>query len=219
MIRILCADDHPVIRAGLRQILSSDDELRVETEASTGEEVLAALERRGIDVLVLDISMPGLPFVDLLRTVSERHPTVSTLVLSVYPEEQYAIQALRHGASGYLTKSQSPDYLVHAVKTVASGRRFVTDKVADILLRAVTGDDESEPSPDGSNSANTLTGREQEVFELLGQGLSTKQVASRLELSPKTVATHRAAILRKLGLRNSAALIHHYVMNYSEHSK
>jgi two-component system invasion response regulator UvrY len=219
MIHILCADDHPVIRAGLRQILSSDDELVVVTEVSTGDDVLAALERHRVDVLVLDVGMPGMPFVDLLREVVERHPAMATLVLSVYPEEQYAIEALRHGAAGYLNKNQSPDYLVQAVKTVASGRRFVTDKVADILLRAVTGEDDNGVKLEESDSANGLTAREQEVFELLGEGLSTKQVARRLKLSPKTVATHRAAILRKLGLRNSAALIHYYVTNLPDTSR
>jgi DNA-binding NarL/FixJ family response regulator len=204
MIRILIADDHPVFRTGLRQILEAEPAVRVVGEATTGDELVAALGRLDVDVLLLDITMPGSPFPVILRHLRTAHPKVRVLVLSMHPESQFAVRALRDGAAGYLTKERSPEELVAAVRKVASGGRYLTTTVADQLAEAVQSNHQSAPHED-------LSGREHQILRLLGVGRSLAQIAEELTLSPKTVSTYRARILKKMRLRTTADLIRYTV--------
>lgn len=211
-IRVITADDHPVIRAGIRDILATTTDLSVVAEAGDGEELLELLRSEPVDVLLLDINMPGPSFSQLLTEVRRLQPELPILVLSIHPEEQYAIQVLRQGVSGYLAKNKSPDKLVEAVRVLAQGRRYVSQSVAELLLQSID-DPSGESRQTEAPRLSTLTEREVEVLALLGQGHSTKQVARQLHVSPKTIATHRMAIRRKLGIDSSAALIRYCLIN------
>jgi two-component system, NarL family, invasion response regulator UvrY len=200
VIRVLLADDHPVVRAGLRQILADAPDIAVVGEAADGPAVVERVAATHPDVVVLDVAMPGAPFVGLLRTLKRAYPRVAVLVLSVHPEDQYAVRAFRSGAAGYLTKERSPELLVAAIRKVAQGGRSVPDAIAERLVTA--------HAPGGATELHeTLSEREYEVLCLLGSGKTVKDVAAHLDLSPKTVSTFRARILHKMGLRTSADLI------------
>ena len=206
MTRILIADDHPVFRAGVRQILSADSSLTIIGEASSADELTTLLDSVAVDVLLLDISMPGTPFHTLLRTLTTHHPEVRVLVLSMHPEDQFAVRALRDGAAGYLTKERSPEELIEAIKKVASGGKFVTPTLAEQLAEAVRSG--VPPAPH-----DTLSDREHEILSLLGAGKTVRQIAADLRLSPKTVSTYRTRILRKMSLQTSADLIRYAVQH------
>ncbi len=200
MIRLLIADDHPVVRSGLRRIAEEDEDIIVTAEASNGEEALAALRRAAVDMVLLDISMPGAPFIDTLKRLRDEHPTVRVLVLSAHPEDQWAVRALRAGASGYLTKDHSPDQLVEAVRRVFRGGRYVSPTLAEQLASRLGSEFAGAPH-------ELLSDREFEVLRRLGAGHTVKDVASDLHLSPKTVSTYRTRLLEKLGVRSNADLV------------
>jgi two-component system, NarL family, invasion response regulator UvrY len=204
MIRILLADDHPVVRAGLRQILADAPDVSVVGEAADGTDVIRVAAGLQPDVVLLDITMPGGPFLTLLRTLKRNHPRTGVLVLSVHPEEQYAIRALRGGADGYLSKERSPDLLLEAVRKVAQGQTYMPASVAHRLAAALRGGSVGEPH-------EALSGREYEVLCLMGAGKTVKQIAGHLGLSPKTVSTFRARILQKMGLHTNAELVRYAV--------
>lgn len=200
MIRLLIADDHPIVRAGLRRIAEEDRSISVTAEASSGDEALAALGKTAVDVVLLDVSMPGAPFTETLARMREVHPTVRVLVLSAHPEDQWAIRALRGGASGYLTKDHSPEQLVEAVRRVHRGGRYVSAALAERLAVNL-----------GSHSRGVphelLSDREFEVLRRLGTGRSVKEVGAELRLSPKTVSTYRTRLLEKMQLTSTADLV------------
>lgn len=200
MIRLLIADDHPIVRAGLRRIAEEDRSISVAAEASTGDETLTTMRTAIVDVVLLDVSMPGAPFTQTLRRLREDHPTVRVLVLSGHPEEQWAVRALRAGASGYLTKDHSPEQLVDAVRRVHRGGRFVSPALAERLA--------SQLGPDvAATPHELLSDREFEVLRLLGAGHSVKEVAAKLGLSPKTVSTYRTRLMEKLHFDSTADLV------------
>lgn len=200
MIRLLIADDHPIVRAGLRRIAEEDRSISVTAEASSGDEALAALGKTAVDVVLLDVSMPGAPFTETLARMREDHPSVRVLVLSAHPEDQWAIRALRGGASGYLTKDHSPEQLVEAVRRVHRGGRYVSTALAERLAVNL-----------GSHSRGVphelLSDREFEVLRRLGTGRSVKEVGAELRLSPKTVSTYRTRLLEKMQLTSTADLV------------
>jgi DNA-binding NarL/FixJ family response regulator len=200
MIRLLIADDHPVVREGLRRIIAEQPGMMTAGEAATGDEVLEKVRALTIDVLLMDISMPGQGFLDVLRQLREEHPRVRVLVLSMHPEEQYAVRALRAGAAGYLTKDHSPEQLVEAIGKVMRGGRFVTPSLAEKLAHDL-----------GANTDRPvhelLSDREYEVLCLLGSGRSIKEAAARLGLSPKTASTYRVRLLEKMRLSTNADLV------------
>lgn len=200
MIRLLIADDHPIVRAGLRRIAEEDRSISVTAEASSGDEALAALGKTAVDVVLLDVSMPGAPFTETLARMREDHPSVRVLVLSAHPEDQWAIRALRGGASGYLTKDHSPEQLVEAVRRVHRGGRYVSAALAERLAVNL-----------GSHSRGVphelLSDREFEVLRRLGTGRSVKEVGAELRLSPKTVSTYRTRLLEKMQLTSTADLV------------
>jgi DNA-binding NarL/FixJ family response regulator len=200
MIRVLIADDHPVVRAGLRRIAEDDRGIAVTGEAQSGDDALAALRQHVADVVLLDVSMPGSPFTETLRRLREEHPTVRILVLSAHPEDQWAIRALRGGASGYLTKDHSPEQLLDAIRRVHRGGRYVSPSLAERLAAQLGQDFVGAPH-------EQLSDREFDVLRGLGNGRTVKEVAAVLGLSPKTVSTYRVRLMEKMGFAANADLV------------
>lgn len=200
MIRLFIADDHPVVRAGLRGIVDGEPDFEVVGEAYDGGDMLARIGRTPAEVLLLDVSMPGPGFLEVLRGLKQDHPRVAVLVLSVHPEDQYAVRALRAGAAGYLTKDHSPEELVAAIRKVHRGGKYVSPSLAERL--AVGLEIGANDSPH-----EQLSNREYDVLCLLGSGRTVKEIASRLALSPKTVSTYRARVLEKMKLATNADLV------------
>ncbi len=200
MIRVLVADDHAVVRRGVLQILADAPDIVVAGEASTGREVLQAVWKNNFDVLVLDIGMPDGGGLEVLKQLRTLKLDLQVLILSMYPEKQYAVRALKSGAAGYLTKDSAPDELVTAIRRVAQGGKYVTQSLAEKL--AVEVGREAEKGPH-----ETLSDREYQVTCLLAAGKIVTEIAAELSLSVKTVSTYRARILEKLGLKNTAEII------------
>jgi two-component system invasion response regulator UvrY len=201
MIRLLIADDHPVVRQGLRRIVADHPGLEVVGEAVNGDEVLASLPRVPADVVLLDIAMPGPGFLQVLQRLRADHPTVAVLVLSVHPEDQYAVRALRSGAAGYLTKDHSPEQLVEAIRKVHRGGRYVSPTLAERLAANL--------ATAGTQQVRheLLSHREYEVLCLLGSGRTVKEISAQLRLSPKTISTYRARLLEKMQATTNADLV------------
>lgn len=199
MIRLVLADDHPVVRAGLRQILAEAPDIAVVGEAADGPSVVQLVTATRPDVVLLDITMPGAGFLTLLANLKRNYPHTAVLVLSVHPEDQYAIRAFRAGAAGYVSKERSPELLVAAIRKVAQGGRCVPESVAERLVTQL--------GANGGEPHERLSRREYEVLCLFGAGRTVTQVAAELDLSPKTVSTFRARILQKLKLRTTGELI------------
>lgn len=199
-IRIFIADDHPIVRQGLRRIVEADEGMAISGEAGDAAELLAALETSATDLVLLDVSMPGGPFLETLKELRARHPTVRVLALSVHPEDQWAVRALRAGASGYLTKDHSPDQLLEAIRRVYRGGKYVSPALAERLAEQLDGGAERAPH-------ELLSDREFEVMRRLGNGLTITQIASELALSAKTVSTYRARILEKMAVESNADLV------------
>jgi two-component system, NarL family, invasion response regulator UvrY len=200
MIRLAIADDHPIVREGLRRIACEDEGISVVGEASTGAELFRLLGTAAVDVVLLDVSMPGASFIVTLRELRSRHPTVKVLVLSAHPEDQWAARSLQGGASGYLTKDHSPDQLVQAIRRVARGGKYVSESMAERLAGMVDGGMTRAPH-------ERLSDREFEVLRALGSGMLVKDVAAQLRISAKTVSTYRARLLEKMGLESKADLV------------
>jgi DNA-binding NarL/FixJ family response regulator len=202
--RVLIADDHAIVREGLRRILASDPGFRVAGEAKDGHEVLAAIRAGGFEVLLLDLSMPGRSGVDLVKQVKAERPELRVLVLSMHDEQQYAERAIRAGASGYLTKDTAPTQLVAALRKVAAGGLFITPAVAEALALKLQ-------APADDLPHKRLSDREYEVFLLLAGGESVTGIAERLHLSVKTVSTHKTHVLEKMNLGSLADLVRYAV--------
>ena len=194
MTNVLIADDHGVVRAGLRQILAGAPELNVVGEAADGNELMAKLGATPADVLLLDVTMPGTRFPSLLSDLKARYPALRVLVLSMQPEDQFAERALRDGAAGYLSKERSPQELLQAIRKIVRGGTYVSPSFAEHLAATV-------------GRHQPLSDREHEVLRLIGAGRTGGEIAAELALSAKTVSTYRTRILRKLGLRTTADLI------------
>lgn len=205
MIRVLIADDHAVVRRGLRQILEEAADIKLVGEASSGREVLRALRENWCDVLLLDISMPEISGLDVLQEIHKMNPRPKTLMLSMYPEKQFAIRALKGGAAGYLTKDSAPDELLTAIREVASGRRYITPQLAEILADELLMEDSERPLHE------FLSNRENQVLHFLVQGKGITEISHELLLSPKTVSTYRTRILEKLHLNNTAEIIRYAI--------
>ncbi|KWR88293.1 response regulator [Cupriavidus sp. IDO] len=206
MIRVLIADDHEIVRAGLRQFISEEPDIQVTGEAGSGDEVMARMRDGEFDVLVLDISMPDRNGIDVLKLIRQRKPDLPVLILSTYPEDQYAINLIRAGASGYLTKESAPDDLVKAIRTVAQGRRYVSATVADLLIGGLG-------KPTEQPVHQMLSEREFQIFCKLSRGQSVSVIADELFLSVKTVSTYRSRILEKMGMKTNADLTYYAIKN------
>ena len=199
MIRLLVADDHKLVREGLKQILAAAPGIEVTAEASNGDEALALAKGKDFDVALIDMSMPGLAGIALIKRLKLERPKLLILVLSMHGEAQYAARALKAGASGYLTKDSASEQLVGAIRKVAAGGVYVTDAAAASLMRS--------PGAQDRPSHEQLSDREFEIFRLLAAGRGPTEIAEQLHLSVKTVSTHKTHILEKLNLGNSAELV------------
>jgi DNA-binding NarL/FixJ family response regulator len=204
MIRVILADDHAMVREGIRRVLEERPGLTVAAEAASADELMAQLRRVEADVLILDIAMPGPGVVETLRQVKAIQPDLRTLVLTAYPEADYAVRVLRAGAAGYLTKDRSLDQLVDAVRRIHRGGVHVSRSLGDALAARLLGA-EREPSHAG------LSDREFEVLRGLAEGRPLKAIAARMALSPKTVTTYRGRLLQKLGLQGNAELVRYAI--------
>ncbi|MGZ3474347.1 MAG: response regulator [Polyangiales bacterium] len=198
MIRVLVADDHAIVRRGLRQILAETRDIDLAGEAATIDDALRAVREQRFDVAVVDISMPGGSGLDLLTQIRREKPELPVLVLTVHSEEQYAVRALKSGAAGFLTKESAPEKLVEAVRKLAAGGRFVTPELAEKLATFVASD-ERPPH-------EKLSNREFEILKLIASGKTVGEIGRDLSLSVKTVSTHRTRILDKMQMKTNAEL-------------
>jgi two-component system invasion response regulator UvrY len=206
LIKILIADDHRIVREGLKQILAETPDMIVMDEASNAQEVLKKIWDNEYDVLLLDISMPGRSGLDILKQLKSDRPKLSVLVLSMYSEEQYALRALKAGASGYMTKESATDELIEAIRKVSTGRKYISPSVAERLAFSLESGDERPPQ-------ETLSDREFQVMCMIASGKTIKAIAAELSLSIKTVSTYRARILEKMRMKNNAELTHYAIQN------
>lgn len=204
-IRIIIADDHELVRRGIKLILAEAKDMSVVGEASDSVTLLQEIEKRPCDVVILDINMPGRSGLDVLTDIVDTWPNIGVLVLSMYPEDQYAVRAVRSGAGGYLTKSCSSDELISAIRNLSQGRKHITPTLAEKLVSALQ-------NKDGEKEANEeLSPREHEVMRLLAAGKSIKEIALILSLSVKTISTFRHRILTKMNFRNNADVVHYAI--------
>lgn len=205
MIRVLVADDHTIVREGLKQILAKSGDLSVAGEASNGNDVLKMVREQEWDVLVTDMSMPGRSGIELIKMVKDARPRLPVLVLSMYGEDQYAVRAIRAGASGYLNKESASEQLVNAIRKIAGGGVHVSPAVAEALFNNVRGKQKD------AQLHEHLSDREFQVLQLIAGGQTVGDIASTLNLSPKTVSTHKTRILEKMGMTNQAELIRYVI--------
>ncbi len=199
MIRILIVDDHAILRRGLIQIISEASDMEVAAEAETGAQAIKLAREQRFDVVLLDITMPDRNGFDTLKQLKKENPRLAVLILSMHPEEQYAVRALKAGAAGYLNKHSAPALLISALRQVANGHRYVSPKVAEELAGAIAHD------PDRPLH-ELLSNREYETLRLMASGRTPSQIAADLSLSVKTVSVYRARLLEKLQLKNNAEL-------------
>ena len=204
MIRVVLADDHRMVRTGLKEILADTGDIKVVGEATNGHEVMARVRELLFDLLVLDMSMPGRSGIDLIRQVKSEKPALRILVLSMHSEEQYAVRALKAGAAGYLTKEGAADELVAAIRRIAGGGAYVSPETAQRLALGL--DARSERPPHES-----LSDREMQVFHMIAAGKSVTDIADALTLSVKTVSTHKTRIMQKLNAHNQTDLIRYAI--------
>jgi two-component system invasion response regulator UvrY len=200
MIKVLIADDHAVVRRGIKQILSEEPDIQVLGEASNSDEVMAMLYKQKWDILILDITMPGKNGLDAMIEIAQRKPDLPILILTMHPEKEIAIRAFRTGASGYLTKDSIPGELIKAVRKIRSGGKYIGSDLAESIILSM--DEEKPPH-------QSLSEREFQVLCLIASGHTLSQISEKLSLSVKTISTYRARILEKLNLKTNVELTHY----------
>ncbi len=206
MLRILIADDHPIVRHGLRQLIAKTTDMVVVDEASDGWEVISKVGASDCDVVLLDISMPGLNGLDIIRQLKKESPRLPILILSMHSEEQYAVRAFRAGASGYLTKQSAPDELLAAIRKVSIGGKYVSSSLAEKLASDLAIGTEQSPH-------KTLSNREYQVMLMIAAGKTVAEIAEELSLSIQTISTYRSRILQKMQMKNNVELANYAVRN------
>lgn len=204
MIKILIADDHAIVRKGLKQILAETPDMVVAGEAHNGQELLDKVRGHQWDVVVLDISMPGRGGLDILKQLKGERPKLPVLMLTIHPEDQYAVRVLRAGASGYLTKESAPDHLVEAIRKVARGGKYISPHLAEKLAFNLESLSEKPPH-------EALSDREFQVLRFIASGKTVKEIGEEFSLSVKTISTYRTRILEKMKMRNNAELTHYAI--------
>jgi DNA-binding NarL/FixJ family response regulator len=200
---VFVADDHALVRAGIKQILAEEPDIELVAEADNGNDVLRAVREQAYSVVVLDMSMPGRSGIELIKDLKRLRPSIRLLVLSMHNEDQYAMRAIKAGAHGYVTKTSAPTELITALRRIAAGGIHLKQELVDQLVLSI-----AEPSTEVEPHAR-LSDREYQVFLMLAHGQSVTDIAGELFLSSKTISTHKARILQKLGLANLAELIHY----------
>jgi len=206
MIKIIIADDHPIVRAGMKQIISEAADMRVADEAGDGRQLLHKIRTENFDVVILDITMPHIDGLDVLKQLKIEKPKLPVIILSIHPESQYALRVLKAGASGYVTKTSAPDELITAIRKVNRGGKYISASVAEKLAFQLEAEFEEMPH-------EALSDREYQVLCMLASGKTVTEIADELALSVKTVSTYRSRILEKMNMKNNAELIHYAVQN------
>lgn len=206
MIRVLIADDHAIVRQGLKQILAETDDMLVCAETGEPSEILPLLEHGGVNVVVLDLSMPGRGGMDVLKQIRADHSSLPVLILSMHPTEQYAVRVMRAGASGYLNKDAASAELVNAIRQISSGRKYVTPDVAEQLAQALLEGHAGAPH-------EALSDREYQVMLKIASGKTVGEIAEAMSLSVKTVSTYRARVLEKMSMSTNAELTRYVITN------
>lgn len=205
-IKVVIADDHAILRAGLKQILAETDDMEVVAEAQNANEAIRLSGKMAIDVMLLDISMPDRSGMEALKYIKKENHQIAVLMLSMHREDQYAVRALKGGASGYLCKQSASEELVTAIRMVAKGKKYITAEVAEILSNQVGGETETAPH-------ESLSDREFQTLTMIASGLSVGEIAEKLSLSVKTVSMYRARLLEKMQLKHNAELTHYAIKN------
>ena len=206
MINILIVDDHLIVREGIKRIIDDTQDIKIVAEASNGQEAMDLICENKYDMILLDISMPGLNGLQTLKLIKKYNNKLSVLMLSMHSEEQYAMRSMKAGASGYMTKDTASNQLVKAIRKINNGRKFISTEVAELLATDLYHEEEKDPH-------ENLSDREFEILKMIAKGLTTRAMAAELIISPKTVSTFRGRILDKLDLHNNSDLIH-YVIDY-----
>lgn len=203
-MRVLIADDHQVVREGLKRILSEASEIKVVGEAGNAFQLMESLRSENWDVVILDINMPGKSGIDVLKEIKKQYPRLPVLILSMYPEDQFALRAFKAGAAGYLTKAGASDELVVAVRKIQRGGKYVSSSVAEKLAEALN-------EPNERALHERLSDREFQVFKMIAEGKTVGSIAEEISLSVKTISTYRSKILEKMNLRNNAEIMRYAV--------
>lgn len=206
MIKVLLADDHALLRGSLKQLLDETGFVQVLAQAGEYSEIVKAMAAHPIDLVVLDISMPGKNGVDIAKNLKEKYPTLKILMLSMHPEDQYAVRCLKAGASGYLTKNTAPEKLVEAIQMIAAGRKYITPELAESLASHLTDDFEKPLHA-------SLSDREFQTIRMIASGKKLSEIADELSLSPKTVSVYRARILEKMRMKTNGELTRYALEN------
>jgi DNA-binding NarL/FixJ family response regulator len=206
MIRILIADDHPIVRQGLKQILTEEPDVVVVGEAQNSQELLELVRKQDWDIVILDITMPGRGGIDVLKELKHERPKLPVLMLSVHPEDQYAVRALKAHASGYMTKDSAPEELVKAIRKILRGGKYISSTLAEKLAFDLETETEKPLH-------ETLSDREHQVLLMIASGKTVSEIAKELSLSVKTIDTYRARILEKMKMKTNAELTHYAIKN------
>ena len=206
MINILMVDDHSIVREGLRRIIDDTPEMNVTDEASTGDEALKLIMENKYDLILMDISMQGKNGLQALKEIKKYNSNIPVLMLSMHAEEQYAMRAMKAGASGYLTKDSASAQLVHAINKIYSGRKYISEEVAELLVTDIYHNEDKQLH-------EYLSDREFEIFKLIVRGQISKKIASNLNISDKTVSTYRSRIMKKMNMVSISDLIHYAIEN------
>lgn len=206
MIKVLLADDHALLRGSLKQLLEETGYVQVVAQAGEYSEIMTAINKHDVDMAILDISMPGKNGVDVVKILKDKKPDIKILMLSMHPEDQYAVRALKAGASGYLTKNTAPEKLVDAIQVIAAGRKYITPELAESLASHLTEDTEKPLH-------SSLSDREFETIRMIASGKKLSEIASEMALSPKTVSVYRARILEKMKMKTNGELTRYALEN------
>lgn len=206
MIKIIIADDHEIVRAGLKQIIADSKDMHVKGEAHDGQQLLEKVRIDKYDVILLDIKMPGRSGLEILKQLKTEYPDIPVIVLSMHPEDQYAVRTIKAGASGYLTKETAGEKLIEAIKKVFNGGKYISPSLAEKLADSIANDKQKAPH-------EYLTDREYQVICLIASGKTVTEIARELFLSVKTISTYRQRILEKMNMKNNAELTHYVINN------